>query len=184
MNSLKDYIPLITLIVTFFTFAIIYWRENRKQFQDKIFEYKYLSYKEIITELGIHYETLFSLQQNLQDFEGTEEEWANHFQETCGEWYDMANEVDKLRHKHGLILPDAVYEKLVETTQTGIQVVTVHFHFDNAIAINSVDKYWEKYLEFIEVARQDLNINKLNLSLVHRLTDPFYPMKSPFKKRA
>lgn len=67
---MQIFINLITVLLALFYFAFAQWKENRKQFQEKIFEMKINAYKDIIEQLGMVHEGMFNFLQEYQEFHG------------------------------------------------------------------------------------------------------------------
>lgn len=179
MNN-KD---LITILVSVFTFCIggilVYWRENRKLFQEKIFEYKFNAYKEIVEEIGMYYQDVFSFLEFFQNYEGEKEKWFEEAKDYFNEYYKKAFGLEKLYYKNLILLPDEQLDRLRELTGGCISHITHHYHIGTSIPHGSYDKIFELLMEFAEEARKDISINIINSSLNKRLVEQFYPIKLP-----
>ena len=186
MNNISDYKDIITIVLSLATFflvgILVYWRENRKSFQEKIFEYKYAAYKEIVEQIGIYHQEVFALLETFQDFEGTEEEWQKIMLEECPEYYDKARMLDRLYFKHLVILPEKQLERLRELNFLAAGHVTNHFHFKTPAPHLSYDRIWDGLIDFALEARKDISTDILNSTLSKRLSHQFYPISLPKKK--
>lgn len=158
---------------------IVYWRENRKAFQERIFEYKYLAYKEIIENIGMFHQKTFEFLDSFQHFEGTQQEWQNIFLEESSEYYSQARELDRFYFRYLTILPEHQLNLLRDIIQHCSAHVTAHIHFDSSIPHESHDQLWKKLMDFAEESRKDLSSNVLNITLNKRLTKEFYPISFP-----
>lgn len=178
-----QYKDIITLITSFCTFliggALVYWRENRKSFQEKIFEYKYTAYKEIIEQIGMYYQDVFSLLAEYQEFEGTEEQWLQKMPELFREYYPKARELDRLYFKYLAILPEDQLNRLRDLTRLSVGHITNHYHYRSGFPQDSYDRLWDKLINFAIEARKDLSTDLLNSTLSKRLSQQFYPITLP-----
>ena len=181
-----QYKDVITIVISVCTFllggALVYWRENRKSFQEKIFEYKYNAYKEIVEQIGIYYEDIYGLLEEYQDFEGTEEEWSKKMPELFREYYPKAKELDRLYFKHLVILPEEQLNRLRKLTQLSIGHITNHYHYHTIYPHDSYSRLWTQLIDFALEARKDLSTDLLNNTLSKRLSQQFYPISLPRKK--
>lgn len=172
-----------TMILPFLSFIVggllVYWRENRKAFQEKMFEYKYVAYKEIIEQIGMFHQNVYDFLESYQSFEGTEQEWHKAFEEESGEYYAAAMELDRLYFRYLAILPEHQLNALRDLTQHCVSHVTVHHHFNTALPHESYDAIWQKLMSLAEAGRKDLSVNVLNITLSKRLTQEFYPISLP-----
>ena len=158
---------------------IVYWRENRKAFQERIFEYKYLAYKEIIENIGMFHQKTFEFLDLYQNHEGSEKEWQEVFLEESSAYYDQSRELSRLYFRYLTILPEHQLNSLQGLIQQCNAHVTSYFHYNTDIPSNSYDELWEMIMAFAEESRKDLSANVLNITLNKRLTKEFYPISFP-----
>ena len=180
-----QYKDIITIVISVCTFllggTLVYWRENRKSFQEKIFDYKYLAYKEIIEQIGMYHQDIFGLLEEFQEFEGTEEQWTLKMPELYREYYPKAKELDRLYFKHLAILPEGQLNKLRDLTRLSVGHITNHYHFGSNFPHDSYDRLWTQLIDFAIEARKDLSTDLLNNTLSKRLSQQFYPIALPKK---
>ena len=171
-----EIISICALAISFFTFWLTFIRENRKKFQENLYDLKLNAYKSIIKEIWNYHEDVFILMQDMQDFEGDKDAWTIEIQKASPEYYDKAYKLRDLVSEHILLLPNNSIEKLHEIAQLAIGHVTNHYHFDSGAVISSHDRLFDMYNDFIDLARKDLGINKINKSLNKRLARDLYPI--------
>lgn len=179
----KDIVIIVISVLAFLLGGVlVYWRENKKSFQEKVFEYKYLAYKDILEQIGVYYQEVYAFLDEFQHFDGTVEEWTKIFQEECPEYYSKARQLDRLYFKYLSLLPENQLNKLRALTRLANAHVTSHFHFKTSLPHDSYDKLWEMFIDFAETARKDLSTNILNATLNKRLSQQFYPISISRKK--
>jgi len=169
-------LPTLTLILGV---GFVYWRENRKLFQEKIFEFKLNAYKEILEEVGLFYEDIFSFLERLQDYEKSEDEWNVDAKEDFSSYYKKAFALKRLYYKSMVLLPEEQLNELNLLMSRCISHVTMHSHIGTDLPHDSYHNLYEKINGFAELARKDLSINLLNASLNKRLVLDFYPIELP-----
>lgn len=178
-----DIIKVIIPVLTFLLGGIlVYWRENKKSFQEKIFDYKYIAYKEILQEIGMYYEEVYSLLNTYQFFEGTQDEWRIEFSGEFKKYVVKARKIDKLYYKNLNILPENLLTKLREFNFLAYGHLTHHAKINRDLPHRSYERLWELLLEFAEESRKDLSTDILNVTLSKRLSQQFYPISIPRKK--
>jgi hypothetical protein len=186
MTSFTQYKDLVTILISVLTFffigLLVYWRENKKSFQEKIFEYKYAAYREILEQIGIFYQDSFTLLDEFQNFEGSEEEWRTFMLNECYTHYEKAKLLEKLYFKHLIILPENQLNKLRELTDLATGHITNHFHYKTNAPHESYDRLWSGIINFALESRKDISTDILNSSLGKRLSLQFYPISLPKKK--
>lgn len=161
---------------------LVYWRDNRKSLQEKIFEYKFEAYREIIEAIGIYYQEVFGFLDDFQNFEGNQEEWEKVFLKECHLYYSKANKLELLFYKYLSTLPQNQLERFRELTLLAQGHITNHVHFKSSYPHDSYDRIWDMYIDFSEEARKDLGFDVLNTTLNKRLSHQFYPIEIPRKK--
>lgn len=178
---------IITSVLAIFSFVlggiIVYYRENRKLFQEKIFENKINAYKEILEEIGIYYEDVFRFLEYFQEYEKTENEWNIDSLPFFKEYYKKAYDLKRLYYKNLVLLPESQLVKLDKLLSRCISHITNHSHIRTAFPHDSYGNLYDQYIEFAEQARQDISINILNISLNKRLVESFYPISLPKKSK-
>jgi hypothetical protein len=169
-------LPTLTLILGV---GFVYWRENKKLFQEKIFEFKLNAYKEILEETGLFYDEIFAFLELLQDYEKSEDEWNIDAQEHFKNYYKKAFGLKRLYYKNIALLPEEPLAELNQLISRCISHVTMHSHIKTDLPHDSYENLYEKIMDFAELARKDLSINLLNSSLNNRLVLDFYPINLP-----
>jgi len=179
-------IEIIKVVIPVLTFLLggilVYWRENKKSFQEKIFDYKYIAYKEILQEIGTFYEEVYSLLDIYQFFEETQEEWRINFSGEFKKYLEKARKIDKLYYKNLSILPENLLTKLREFNFLAYGHLTHHATLNSDLPHRSYERLWELLLEFAEESRKNLSTDILNVTLSRRLSQQFYPISIPRKK--
>lgn len=173
----KDIITSVIAICSFFVGGIIvYLRENRKLFQEKIFEYKINAYKEILEELGMYYEDTFSFLDYFQDYEKTEDEWLIESQPHFKEYFKKAFALKRLYYKNMVLLPELQLQQLHKILSRCVSHITSHHHIKTSMPHDSYDNLYELIIDFAEQARKDISIDIVNNTLNKRLVETFYPI--------
>lgn len=169
-------LPALTLILGV---GFVYWRENKKQFQEKIFEFKLNAYKEILEETGLFYDDVFTFLELFQEYEKSEDEWNIDAKEHFKDFYGKAFALKRLYYKNIALLPEEPLTELNDLVGRCISHVTMHSHIKTSLPHDSYENLYEKIMNFAELARKDLSINLLNASLNNRLVLDFYPINLP-----
>ncbi|MEZ0485403.1 hypothetical protein [Fibrella aquatica] len=179
---MKDIALIILAVLSFLLSGIlVYWRENKKQFQEKIFEQKLGAYKEIIEELGMYYEDVFSFLNYFQFYEQSAEQWLIDSKPYFAEYFPKAFALKRLYYKNLILLPEPLLTHLDEVLGRCIRHITVHHHIHTTIPLDSHDELYDLIAAFAEKAREDLSISVLNGTLNKRLAHQFYPIDLPKK---
>ncbi|NID13749.1 hypothetical protein [Fibrivirga algicola] len=160
---------------------LVYWRENKKLFQEKIFEQKLGAYKEVLEELGMYYEDVFSFLNFFQYYDKSEEQWLIDSKPYFDEYFPKAFALKRLYYKNLILLPEPQLTHLNETLGRCIRHITVHHHIHTTIPFDSHDELYDLIATFAEKAREDLSISVLNAALNKRLAQEFYPISLPKK---
>ncbi|MCH7410192.1 hypothetical protein MM239_12360 [Belliella sp. DSM 111904] len=161
---------------------LVYWRENKKTFQEKIFEYKFEAYREILEAIGTYYQDVYNFLERFQNFDGSEKEWELIFLKESGTYTSKAMRLELLFYKYLSTLPQKQLELFREITLLAQGHITNHFHCRSSFPHDSYDRLWDLFIDFSEEARKDLGYDILNSSLNKRLSQQFYPVEIPRKK--
>ncbi|MCE7040083.1 hypothetical protein [Dyadobacter sp. CY312] len=175
--TIKELISLLIPLLSFIVVGVlVYWRENRKQFQEKIFEYKFQAYREIGEEVGMYCQDVFNFLDSFQFYEGSKEEWLEESKDEFKEYYAKAFALERLYYKNLILLPDDQLNRLRELTGRCVRHITVHHHLGTDLPHTSYDMLLDMLYEFLEEGRKDLSVNLINSSLNRRLSEQFYPI--------
>lgn len=177
LQIMKEWIPVVISFMSFIVIGVfVYWRENRKLFQEKLFEYKYLAYKEISEDVGMFLQDVYRFLEYFQEYEGDEEKWNEDSLPYFKEFYGKAFLLEKLAYKHLILLPIDQIKRLQQLTSRCVSHVTVHSHIGTAMPHESYEDIENLLYIFMEEGRKDLNIDGINASLSKRLHYHFYPI--------
>ncbi|WP_333600412.1 hypothetical protein [Flavobacterium sp.] len=158
-------ISIIALLIPFLSFR----RERNKSNQDFIFQEKVLAYKDLIFQASQTYEQLFFLVEELQEFEGTKEEWEVAHGEECGRYYSLGYDFQKVIFRNIPILPNNIYKEMDSFSHEAIHFVTSAFNCNSNLTTTAYDNLEISLEKIIELVRIDLKVEKLNLNLAKRL---------------
>ncbi len=165
----------ITIILTTVNVLITYFnlRHNKKKdFQDKLYQMKLQSYKELNASC---YKSIKRLDINsspfvqIYDYE-KKEDWEQYCQQHMGEQFHESFELESLIYEHAMLLPTEIAVKYREFANHCISFVTMTYHFDTGLIIDKQNRLWDMYIDLLEEFRSDLNIEKIDESLRQRIT--------------
>ncbi|AWA31101.1 hypothetical protein HYN48_13945 [Flavobacterium magnum] len=168
----SDIIALIASAISIFALLITflnYRRDRNKTNQDYIFQEKVIAYKDLIYQASESYELLFQLVQEVQDYEGTNEDWVSFYEKECGNYYKLGYDFQKVVFRCIPILPNDIYLRLDEFSHESIHFVTSAFHKNAELTITAYDNLELTLKKIIELIRIDLKVEKLNVNLSKRL---------------
>ncbi len=175
---------MLPILIAFFGVFVVYWRENKKQFQEKIFELKINAYKEIIELYGTLYEDFFNFLDTFQEFTGTQNEWEVIERPLFVEYFKKGQTLRLLIYRYGALLPESIIEKMNDLTSTFMTQSTTFNTLKSSYPHDYYGYLETKLYEFIADCRQDLQTDALNTSIFKRISYNFYPIDiKSFKKR-
>lgn len=154
--------------ITFFNLKF----SRRKDFQDKLFQIKLDAFNEMNMAC---YEATKFLSTNCSPFAEIykieeKKDWEIYFQETISVEYHKYFDLQNLTYKYSLVLPPKVVDQYHEFTNRCLSYITMSFHFDAGLLIDSQDKLWENYINLLNEFRGDLKIEKIDGGLRNRLS--------------
>jgi hypothetical protein len=165
-------ISIIAILISFSALVVPYLsyrREKRKSNQDLVFTEKIIAYKEITFNAHkIHLE-LFDLVNKIQFNEKENVNWHEEYSKVSGSWFAKGFEFKELIYKYVAILPNEIFQKSEKLAMYFIGFVSMGFHNDNEIIINSYENIEKQLYELIAAIRKDLSIDKIELELSTRL---------------
>lgn len=171
-----ELISISALAISFLTFWLTYIRENRKKFQENLYDLKLDAYKNIIKEVWNFIEEAYNLNEEMQVFEGDKREWLAKFEKESSKYLDQAYELTVHSTENVLIFPENSIDKLNEIIRLSTSHVITAYHFDFEMMQESYNNLIESFNDFVNLARKELGTNKLNKSLNKRLARDFYPI--------
>lgn len=171
----EQILTIITVGLTSINILITYFnlRYNRKKdFQDKLFQYKLDAYKTLNSTC---YNAVKRLDINSTPFVKIydykeEKEWLEYCEANMGDEIIENFKLQDQVYAEAMYLPTEVVDKFYDFTNDCISFVTQAYHFDTALIIANQDKLWNKYIELLNLVRRDLNIELIDIGLKNRIT--------------
>ncbi|MCH2218183.1 MAG: hypothetical protein MK076_08945 [Flavobacteriales bacterium] len=161
-------ISLLALIISYLSFL----RERRKANKDLLFQKKINAYKEIAFLGSKVYNDYFDIINMVQDYEDNPNHirgWEEEFLRYSGTYYGKASEFKDLLSKYIVLLPNKIYNSIDSYSDHLFGFVTLSSHRDSKILSDSYDRLTDKFNDVVGLLREDINSDKLNISLSKQL---------------
>jgi len=98
-------LSIVSIVISFTTFWIIFIRDSNKSFHNNLYNAKQTSYIDLASKVLNYLDEVYELLEFQQEFEGNENEWADAIQKESPRSYDMAAKLKKEVYNHVVILP-------------------------------------------------------------------------------
>lgn len=158
----------VNVLLTYFNLR----HSRKKEFQDKLFQFKIDAYKTLndacyaaVKRLDVNSTPYFEI-YNFTD----KDKWAKHCEANIGAEIIEGFKLQDLVYGQAIYLPTDVVDKFYEFTNDCISFVTQSYHFDTGLIILNQDRLWNKYIELLNLIRKDLNIELIDTGLKHRIS--------------
>lgn len=158
----------VNVLLTYFNLR----HSRKKEFQDKLFQFKIDAYKTLndacyfaIKRLDVN-STPYVEIYNYTD----EKEWVKYCEANMGTEIIEVFKLQDLVYGQAMYLPTDVVDKFYDFTNDCISFVTHAYHFDTGLIISNQDRLWDKYIELLNLIRKDLNIELIDTGLKHRIS--------------
>jgi hypothetical protein len=158
----------VNVLLTYFNLR----HSRKKEFQDKLFQFKIGAYK---TLNDAYYSAVKRLDVNstpyVEIYNYTDEkEWVKYCEANMGTEIIEGFKLQDLVYGQAMYLPRDVVDKFYDFTNDCISFVTHAYHFDTGLIISNHDRLWDKYIELLNLIRKDLNIELIDTGLKHRIS--------------
>ncbi len=170
MSQLDKWITLAIALTALVISLIQHRRSRRISNEDVIFKEKLNIYKILARKTAVYIERTYSIIEEQQDFEGTEEEWIEHgAKKNFREFMISVNEFDSDLAEYSPVLPEAYIRKAQQLNEKMTRLLVNSYHFDNQILFDCYDQLIDLHNELINLSREDLHVDILQKSLKKRL---------------
>lgn len=169
-------ISIIAMSFTSITFILIYRRDSRRNFTYRLFEEKLEIYNKVILELSKVFSVISSLSMELQEFDGSNEDWVEYIQKASPKCYQMITTIRNLTLSYQHLLPEIILSNTIELTNNLEGHITNHYHYDTILIEDSFQNIYTKYSKLIRLVQKDLNIKAIEKELSLRLLRSYYPI--------
>jgi len=144
---------------------------QRKDFQDKLFQFKIDAYK---TLNDACYATVKRLDINSSPYVeiynyADKEQWVTYCEAYMGSEIIDGFKLQDLVYGQAMYLPVEVVDEFYTFTNDCISFVTQVYHFDAGLIIDNQDLLWDKYINILNLIREDLNIKLIDTGLKRRI---------------
>lgn len=168
----SDLIAIFTILISLCALIVAtlsFQRDRNKSNQDFLFQEKILVYKELIFHVNFIFESFFDLMDEMLDHEGSKKKWGK-FLNKESEYYDnLVDEFYNSIFKALPAIPSDIYKQLIYFGQESRQFITSAFDKNEVLTIEAHEKLEKSLRNVIDMVRKDLNVDKLNMQLSHRL---------------
>jgi hypothetical protein len=158
-------ISVCALIISF----LGYRRDRNKSNQDFIFQEKVAVYKELTFRANNILEDYYRLVDELQHFEGSEKEWVKFYEKEYDYYDKLVEKFHGSLFKSTPILPKKVYNEMWDFGQGAAHFLTSSFNGNADITIIAYDRLELSLMKNVNLIREDLKVEKLNINLSNRL---------------
>lgn len=170
--TLTDIIATSAVGISIFAFIISflsYRRDRNKSNQDFIFQEKIKSYKEFTHRANKILEDYYKLVDDLKYFEGSEKEWVKFYEKDFDYYNKLVVKFYDSLFKTIPILPKIVYNEMWEFGQGISYFLTATSKGDIKITKTAYDRLESSLKKNVDLIREDLKVEKLNVHLSNRL---------------
>ncbi|WES98288.1 hypothetical protein P2W68_01440 [Chryseobacterium arthrosphaerae] len=168
-SDLNSITTIVISVGAFIVATLSYRRDRNKSNQDFLFQEKVFAYKELIFHVNFIFESFFDLMDEMLDHEGTNKKWEK-FLNKESEYYDgMVEDFYKSIFRSLPMIPSDIYKELIKFGQESTQFITSAFDKDQDLTIKAHEKLDQSLRTVISLIRDDLNVDKLNVTLSKRL---------------
>lgn len=168
-SDINSIITVVISVGAFIVATLSYRRDRNKSNQDFLFQEKVLAYKELIFHVNFIFESFFDLMDEMLDHKGTDKKWEK-FLNKESEYYDgIVEDFYKSIFRSLPMIPSDIYKELIKFGQESTQFITSAFDKDEDLTIKAHEKLDQSLRTVISLIRDDLSVDKLNVTLTKRL---------------
>lgn len=168
----SDFIAIFSLIFSILALVFsvfIYFKDQKRNNQDQLFQEKINAYKELLNIAKTTFTKFFDIVDYVQYFEGDKNQWEKKYQKFSGNYYGMAFEFEYCLSKNSFLLQDEIYSKLKELEFSLIHFITSSSNQSKEITFEAYEGIGNRIEEIESLIKTELNINSLNKGLNKRI---------------
>lgn len=168
----SDIVAIFATVISISAFVITYLsyqRDRNKSNQDLIFQEKIAAYKDLIFHANNIFESFFDLVDEIQDHDGTKKAWVKFFEKESENYDHLVTDFQETIFKSIPIMPNKIYKELIDFGLESRNFVTSAFNGNAKLTISAHDNLEISLRKIINLVREDLSVDKLNVSLSNRL---------------
>lgn len=168
----SDLVAILTVLISLCALLVAtlsFRRDRNKSNQDFLFQEKILVYKELIFHVNYIFESFYDLIEDLQDHDGSAKNWGKYLDKESVTYDNLVTEFQNCIYKALPMIPSEIYKQLIGFGLESRHFITSAFNKDEALTIEAHEKLEKSLRNVINMVRKDLNVDKLNIELSHRL---------------
>lgn len=167
LNIIAVVFILVNILFTYMNFLY----NRKKDYQDKLFQYKADAYKLLI---DASYAAVKRLDINsipyAQIYDFTDKDkWLIYCEQNMGTEIIEGFNLRDLVYEQVLFLPTTIIAKFYNFSNDCISFVKSAYNFETEIIVENQDKLWNSYIELLSAVRKDLKIDTLDIGLKRRI---------------